>query len=80
MITDYRRLMSSMSVTVVEPGKRALLAAQKPQPANRRVGLNQLAVSSIRTAEAMIRRARPVPGTTPAQIVAMLQAQAKERS
>jgi hypothetical protein len=59
---------------------QAMLGAQEPREPNRHVGINQLAVSSIRTAEAMIRRARPIPGTSPARIVAMLQAQAKERS
>jgi hypothetical protein len=43
--------------------------------------LRLLAVDSTRTAEAMIKRARPVPGETPAQMVARLQAAAaKDRS
>ena len=64
---DVRRTHRDDSLT-------ALLDSQEHREPNRRGGINPLAISSIRTAEAMIKRARPAPGTTPAQIVAMLQA------
>jgi hypothetical protein len=67
-----------------EPNRRYTddeLASIREADAGIVADLRLLAVDSARTAEAMLGRARWIPGETPAQVVARLEAEAeKERS
>jgi hypothetical protein len=80
--TDSKQAMLD-SQTPREPNRRYTddeLARIRDADACSIRDMRQLAVDTVATAEAMIRRARPIQGTSPAQIVAMLEAQAKVRS